>query len=215
MITATPALILFGTIIIFLLELNNAETLQALTFSEKWWTSYFQSTSTRSSGFNTLDIGSMEESTLFFMCLLMFVGAGSTSTGGGIKVTTFVIILFAVISFIKGKKQIHLFHRSIGTPAIMKCLSIFAISLTFIAIGVFFLSMVQQQPFLVCLFEVMSAFGTVGLSANLTSHLTSWGTFIIGMLMFLGKIGPLAILFSLSRAEDRTVNYPKEDILIG
>src|SRR5690606_35881542 len=98
MITATPALIIFGIIVIFSLELNNQQTLQAMTFSEKWWTSYFQSTSTRSSGFNTLDIGSMEESTLFFMCLLMFVGAGSTSTGGGIKVTTFVVILFAVIA---------------------------------------------------------------------------------------------------------------------
>lgn len=215
MVTATLSLILFGTIVIFLLEFNNEKTLQTLTFSEKLWTSYFQSTSTRSSGFNTLDIGTMEESTLFFMGLLMFVGAGSTSTGGGIKVTTFVVILFAVIAFIKGKKQIHLFHRSIDTSAIMKCLAIFAISLTFVAIGVFFLSMVQEQPFLVCLFEVMSAFGTVGLSANLTSDLTAWGTFIIGMMMFFGKIGPLAILFSLSRVEDRTINYPKEDILIG
>jgi trk system potassium uptake protein len=215
MLTATFSLVLFGAIVILLLECNNEKTLQNLTILEKWWTSYFQSTSTRSSGFNTINIGSLEESTLFFMCLLMFVGAGSTSTGGGIKVTTFVVILFAVVTFIKGKKQIHLFHRSIDPSAIMKCLAIFTISLTFVAIGVFFLSMVQEQPFLICLFEVMSAFGTVGLSANLTYHLSAWGTFIIGMMMFLGKIGPLAILFSLSRIEDRTMNYPKEEILIG
>jgi trk system potassium uptake protein TrkH len=215
MITGTFALTIFGMIVFFALEFKDSKALHAFTFTDKLWTSYFQSVSLRSGGFNTVDIGALQESTLFMMCLFMFVGAGSTSTGGGIKVTTFVLILFAVLSFLKGKRQIHLFHRSIDSSSILKCLAIFFISLSFVAVGVFFLSIVEEAPFLICLFEVMSAFGTVGLSANLTYQLSAWGTFIIGVMMFIGKIGPLAMLFSISRSEERNINYPKEDVLIG
>ncbi|WP_028777506.1 TrkH family potassium uptake protein [Shimazuella kribbensis] len=215
MITGTFLLIVFGMVVIFLLEFQSAKSLDALALKDKMWTSYFQSVSLRSAGFNTIDIGALQESTLFFMCLLMFVGAGSTSTGGGIKVTTFTVILFAVIAFLRGKKQVHLFHRSIDPSFVTKCLAIASISLSFVALGVFFLTMVEEEPFLICLFEVMSAFGTVGLSANLTYHLSSWGTFIIGIMMFIGKVGPLTLLFSISQNEERSINYPKEDILIG
>jgi trk system potassium uptake protein TrkH len=216
MLTGSLALMVSGMILFIILEFFTNPNLQVYPWYERLWTSYFQSVTLRSTGFNTIDISTLQESTLFYMCLFMFVGAGSTSTGGGIKVTTFVIIVFAVLSFLKGRRQIHIFNRSIDTPTILKCLAVFFVTLTLVAIGVFLLALFEDAPFIVCLFEVISAAGTVGLSAGITDDLTTIGALIITLLMFIGKAGPLVILFSLSRREQQHhINYPKEDILIG
>ncbi len=98
--------------IVFILEYNNPSTLGGLaSFTDKVWASYFQATSPRTAGFNTLDISSLEEPTVFFMLLLMFIGAGSASTGGGIKLTTFIIIILSVLTFLRGKKRNNHFRK--------------------------------------------------------------------------------------------------------
>jgi trk system potassium uptake protein TrkH len=215
MIVGTIGLIFSGMIIIFLLEFHNPKSMGNLSLTEQLWASYFQSVTLRTAGFNTIDIGALQEHTLFFMCMFMFVGAGSTSTGGGIKVSTFMVIIFSIISFLKGNRNIHIFRKTIDSSFVMNCLAITFASFMFIVLAVLLLTITEDAPFIVCLFEVISSFGTVGLTANFTFHLSIWGKIIIGVMMFIGKIGPITVLLSLSRGEKNTINYPKEDVLIG
>ena len=202
--------------LLLILEYHNPNTLGTLpTLSDKLWASYFQATSPRTAGFNSLDIGKLDEATLFIMILLMFVGAGSASTGGGIKLTTFVVILFGVISFLKGKTNILIAKRSINESFIFRSLAISTIALIFISVAVFMLNITEKASFLSLLFEVISAFGTVGLSMGITSSLTVIGKLILIFIMFLGKIGPLTLALSLAKVEKVSINYPNEDILTG
>lgn len=202
-------------LIIFIFEYNNPATLGPLTSGEKVLASYFQAVTPRTAGFNTLDIGSMEEPSIIFMLLLMFVGGGSASTAGGIKLTTFLIISYAVFTFLKGKYEIVIMRRTIDPYLLVKALAISTIGLTFIFTAILLLSMTEQAPILSIIFEVFSAFGTVGLSMGLTFDLTTLGKVIIIFIMFVGKLGPLTLAFTLSRRSVENIRYPKEDLLAG
>ncbi|MFE8702928.1 TrkH family potassium uptake protein [Cytobacillus sp. FJAT-54145] len=216
MIFGTFALNIIALFTIFLLEYNNPNTIGGLSTIDKFWASYFQAVSPRTAGFNTVDIGSLERSTVVFMLLLMFIGAGSASTGGGIKLTTFIIILLAVVTFIRGKKEISIYRRTISDTFIFRALAISMISVLFIFGALFILCITEtEQPFLKILFEVISAFGTVGLSMGITASLTPLGKMVIIFIMFLGKLGPLTLAFSLSRPEKAKFKYPNEDLLTG
>ncbi|MGM7700706.1 TrkH family potassium uptake protein [Pseudalkalibacillus sp. Hm43] len=202
-------------LIIFIFESNNPATIGQLSSGEKILASYFQAVTPRTAGFNTLDIGSMEDPSIFFMLLLMFVGGGSASTAGGIKLTTFLIITFAVFTFLKGKYEIVILRRTIDFYLLVKALAISTIGLTFVFTAILLLSMTENAPILHIIFEVFSAFGTVGLSMGLTGDLTMFGKFMIIFIMFLGKLGPLTLAFTLSRHSLENIRYPKEDILAG
>lgn len=216
MIVGTFVINITAMFTIFALEYNNPNTLGGLTsLGDKIWASYFQAVTPRTAGFNTLDIGSLNESTIFLFLLLMFVGAGSASTGGGIKLTTFMVILFSVITFLRGKEEIVVAKRSISLSFILRSLAISSIGLVFIFIAVFILNISEKAPFLEVLFEVISAFGTVGLSMGLTGSLTIIGKIVIIFIMFLGKVGPLTLAFSLAQPEKAKIKYPNEDILTG
>ncbi|MGV3240776.1 potassium transporter TrkG [Streptococcus hyovaginalis] len=170
----------------------------------------------RTSGFNTVDLGGLNESTLFFMILLMFIGAGSGSTGGGIKLTTFLAMVFSVLSFLRNKEDIVIFNRSIDDRTVVKSLAITIISLFVIFVAIFILDITEKDArFLAIVFEVVSAFGTSGLSMGLTSTLTMAGKFVIVLVMFVGKIGPLTLAFSLAKPNKSKIRFPKEDILTG
>ncbi|MDQ0214407.1 trk system potassium uptake protein TrkH [Oikeobacillus pervagus] len=215
MLSATLVINLVAFLIIFLLEYTNEKTIGLLPLSDKLWASYFQAVTTRTAGFNTIEIGSLDESTLFVFLILMFIGAGSGSTGGGIKLTTFIVISLAVITFIRGKHDIHIFKRSIQPLYILKVLAIASISIFVIAIAVFILNITEDAEFLPILFEVISAFSTVGLSMGITSSLTFIGKFIIIFVMLMGKLGPLTVAFMLAKKEKARFRYPSEDILTG
>ncbi|MEH7389533.1 TrkH family potassium uptake protein [Bacillus sp. JJ1503] len=216
MIISTIAVNIASMIIIFLLEYNNPNTLGPLTSWEKFWATYFQAVSPRTAGFNTVDLSGLEDPTAFFMTLLMFVGAGSASTGGGIKLTTFIIFILAVTTFIRGKNAIVVFRKTIADTFVIKALAITMISILFIFIAIFFLTITENQPFIKLAFEVLSAFGTVGLTMGLTGDLSEIGKLIIIFIMFLGKLGPLTLVFSFARHQkEQKVRYPKEDILTG
>ncbi|MDQ0185564.1 TrkH family potassium uptake protein [Cytobacillus kochii] len=216
MIVGTVVINAFAMLVIFVMEFHNPHTLGAMSeMSDKIWAAYFQATSPRTAGFNTIDIGNMHEATITFMLLLMFVGAGSGSTGGGIKLTTFLVIVLSVISFLKQKQQITIANRAIKETIIFRSLAISMISFLFIFLAVFILNITEPEPFLKLLFETVSAFGTVGLSMGITADLSNIGKIIIVFIMFLGKIGPLTFAFSLAKPRQEKIRYPSEDIMTG
>lgn len=216
MLLGTFIINVIAFMMIFVLEYNNPNTLAQLPLPDKLFASYFQAVTPRTAGFNSLDYGSMERSTLLLTILLMFIGAGSASTGGGIKLTTFVVISLSVFAFLKDKKEIRIFRRTIGQMHIFKALAISMISVLLIFTALFFLDMTEKDTsFLALVFEVVSAFGTVGLSMGITASLSAVGKWIIIVVMFTGKLGPLTLAFSLSRPDKEKIRYPKEDILTG
>ena len=217
-------LMIIGTLIInsvamlfiFCLEYSNSKTIGDLSLGEKLWASYFQAVSPRTAGFNTIDIGSMDETTLFFIIILMFIGAGSGSTGGGIKLTTALIIGLATISFLKGKNEIVILKRTINSVFLFKALAISMIGMLFVIIGILLLNITEKDAsFIDIMFEVVSAFGTVGLSAGITGTLSTVGKQLIIFIMILGKLGPLTLMFSLATPSKEKIRYPEEDILTG
>lgn len=216
MIIGTFIINVVAIILVFLLEYNNPKTLAGLpSLPDKLWAAYFQGVVPRTAGFNTLDIASINESTAFLMIILMFIGAGSASTGGGIKVTTFLVIIFGALSFLKGKQDVVLYKRTLPGTMIIKALAISTMSLIFVLGAVFILTISEDAPFLVSLFEVVSAFGTVGMSMGLTFSLSFIGKLVIIFMMFFGKIGPLTLAFSLAKPKVNKIKYPNGDILTG
>ncbi|WP_064093046.1 TrkH family potassium uptake protein [Rossellomorea aquimaris] len=216
MIVGTLIINFFAMMMFFLLEFNNPHTLGDLSLFDKLLGSYFQGVTPRTAGFNTLDYGNMESSTLLLTILLMFIGAGSASTGGGIKLTTFFVIVLSSLAFLREKKEIRIFRRTIDQNYIFKALAVCMISVLLVFGALFVLNITEKEAsFLSILFEVVSAFGTVGLSMGLTASLTAIGKWVIIIVMFSGKLGPLTLAFSLSRPDKEKIRYPKEDILTG
>lgn len=215
MIIGTIVINVIGTLMILVLEYSNAKTIGHLSFNDKVWASYFQTITARTAGFNTIDIGGMNDATLFFMVILMFIGAGSGSTGGGIKLTTFIVLLLTTISFLRGRQDIHIFKKSIPATNIWKVISISMISSFTVVTAILLLNIVEDKPFLTLMFEVVSAFGTVGVTMGITASLTLIGKLIIISVMFIGKIGPLSIAFLLAKPQKVKYKYSGEEILTG
>ena len=209
-------LILLGFIIIFFVESNNPFTLKELSFPEKIYSSFFQSVTARTAGFNTLHIGSMQNATLFLIIVLMFIGASPSSTGGGVKTTTFGLLILFVWSSLKGKEEIQIFKRRISQDIIPKALIVVTLSLGLVIIMTILLSYTEGEDFIKVLFEVVSAFGTVGLSTGITSSLSITGKVLIIITMFTGRIGPLGLALALIRKhEPAMIRYPEEKIMVG
>ncbi len=215
MIVGTFILITFGFLLFLVLEYTNPDSLGPLTLSEKLWAAYFQAVTPRTAGFNTIDIASLTTPSILLITFLMFIGAGSASTGGGIKVTTFLVMILATISFLTGKNQIVVFNRTIKQQTIFKGLAIIMVSILFIFLAVFVLTITEKASFLTIVFEVISAFGTVGLSLNFTGELTLTGKFIIMAMMFIGRVGPLTLAFILAKQNKTPIRYPEEDVFTG
>ncbi|MDZ5472911.1 TrkH family potassium uptake protein [Bacillus sp. 31A1R] len=215
MIVGTFLINIFAFILIFILEYANPATLGTLPLSDKLWGAYFQAVTPRTAGFNSIDIGSMTTPSILLMILLMFIGAGSASTGSGIKVTTFLVMVFATVTFLRGRSETVVFNRTIKTQTIIRALAIIVISLLAVFVVLFTLTITEDQPFLALLFEVVSAFGTVGLSMGITADLTSIGKQVIIIMMFIGRIGPLTLAFSLAKPKKSPIRYPDEEIFTG
>lgn len=209
-------LTLVGFVIIFLIESQNISSMGNLDFSEKIYGSIFQSVTARTAGFNTIHIGSMQNATLFLMIILMFIGASPSSTGGGVKTTTFGLLILYVWSSLKGKEEIQIFKRRISQDIIVKALNVITLSLGLVIIMTILLSYTEGEDFIKVLFEVVSAFGTVGLSTGITSSLTIAGKIIIIVTMFAGRIGPLGLVLALiQKREPEMIRYPEEKIMVG
>ncbi len=222
-LNTTLALIAIGTIYIYLSEFvfygHGMPLKQALL------SSFFQSVTCRTAGFNTLDIQTMTNTSLTFMIFLMFVGGAPGSCAGGIKITTFRVLSSFVLSQFKGTEQVVLNKYAIDRETINKAISLlfFAILIIFFATVILDFSeggdvshMVARGRFLEILFEVVSAFGTVGLSLGLTAHLTALGKMVIIVLMFIGRLGPLLLIAMVQVVREKVFyRRPEENLPIG
>lgn len=215
MLIGTFVLNVTAILFLFLLEFSNEATIGSMPLGEKLWVSYFQGISPRTAGFNTIDIGGMTDGSLLLIMLLMFIGAGSASTGSGIKVTTFIVIVWSVFAYIRGRKEPVMFERTIHQTVVFKSLAVMMIGLFFVFLTAFLLTVTEDASLSMILFESFSAFGTVGLSMGLTPDLSNAGRLLIIILMFIGRIGPLTLAFSFARTRTAKIRYPEEDIFIG
>jgi trk system potassium uptake protein TrkH len=216
-------LMLVGTLVInaiafslfMLLEYGNPGTLGPLGPVDKVIAAWFQAVTPRTAGFNTLDYSQMEDSTILMTMLLMFIGGGSASTASGIKLSTFIVIVLAVVAFLRGRTEPRAFDRRIATETVYKAMSVTAISALLLGFGMFVLVAIEPQPLVALVFEAVSAFGTVGLSLGVTPDLHAAGQLVICVLMFAGRIGPLSLVFVLARRQSSRISYPKGDVLTG
>lgn len=216
MLSGTLALILFAWIMFALLEWSNPATLGGLESSgARILASWFQAVTPRTAGFNTLDYAQMENSTTVMTLMLMLNGGGPSSTAGGIKVTTLIVLALATVAFIRRQERFHIFGRSLGISEVMKVLALTALSIFLVAIGLFLTSITYDGDFLDLLFEVCSAFGTVGLSRGATGELDEFGRAMIVLIMFAGRLGPLTIAFFLATQSKPKVGYPEGKVFLG
>lgn len=216
MLAGTAILIPWSVIMFAWLEWTNQNTLAAFDdTTARLMVSWFQGVTTRTAGFNTTDIGGMRDSTTLMFISLMLIGGGPTSTAGGIKVTTFVVMLVATIAFFRRQTQLTLFGRSIGLEQVLKVMALTAISLILVFTGVFLLSLNYRGDFLDIAFEVASAFGTVGLSRGHTTELDEFGRAVVIAVMFLGRVGPLTLGFFLATQTAPRVRYPEGQVHLG
>ncbi|MDN4074163.1 TrkH family potassium uptake protein [Fictibacillus terranigra] len=216
-LSTTAILIVAGTILVFLLEMQNSRTLEPLSPAGKWLASFYQAVTPRTAGSNTLNIPDLTHPTLLLTIILMFIGASPGSTGGGIKTTTFVTLFGAAWSQIKGKEDVVFFKQRIIPTMIYKALTVILSALILVIVVTMLLSVTEHEnDFLKILFEAVSAFGTVGLSMGLTPDLSSFGKIIIALTMFIGRLGPLTVAIALAKRNERELyRYPKGKYMIG
>ncbi len=209
-------LLAFGTIYLFFGEFLHA--FQDLSMWERLQVSFFQSVTPRTAGFNTINLNSLHPHSIYMIVLMMFIGASPGSTGGGVKTTTFAILLQSVTATLKGKSQVEFFERKIPPATVVKAIAIFIISLIITSSGILVMMRIEpDKSFLSIFFEVVSAFGTVGLSLGITPFLSVLGKLTIIIMMFIGRVGPLTLVLAIgSRAVmPRKVEYPEGKVLIG
>ncbi|MGB9750222.1 MAG: TrkH family potassium uptake protein [Caldisericia bacterium] len=214
-LTVTAILIVTGTIFIFVLERNNLTTLKFLTTKEKILVSIFQAVTPRTAGFNTINIGYLNLGTMLMIMLFMFIGASPGGTGGGIKTSTFAIILMNIRYTIKGREGVTIFDRCIEPSTIRKAYLIFTASIFLIFLSTFLLSITEKFGLINIIFEVVSAFGTVGLSTGITPDLSYLGKLIIMFTMFSGRVGILSILTTLIVKKPQRIYLPEDKVMVG
>ena len=211
-------LILVGAALILIIEFSNPKTLGPLPLGTKVLAAFFQSVSPRTAGFNTINIAGMYDTTLLSMIGLMFIGASSGSTGGGIKTTTFISIILSVLSTYRSQPHVVIKGRTLPKGVIEKAWAITTSAAFLIFLVVSILSLTERADLLTVLFEVTSAFGTVGLSLGITPTLSAIGKMAIILTMFIGRVGPLTLAFVLAQKNNNgaaQIKYPDERIMIG
>jgi trk system potassium uptake protein TrkH len=212
----TFGLIAFGFAAVAAFEWSNAATTGGLGADGKLLASFFQGVTPRTAGFNTIDYGSATEETLFVTDLLMFIGAGSASTGGGIKVTTFALLLLMVWAEVRGDPNVSAFGRRIPQHAQRQAFAIAFIATLAVVGGTLILMADSSSPFREVLFEAVSAFGTVGLSTGITADWDDLGRLVLVALMFLGRTGPYTLAVALAlRERQKLYRFPEERPIIG
>lgn len=203
-------------IVLWLLEASNPQTLGLMSLSDQAVNAWFHATVPRSSGFNSLPMEQMSDASTLVTMFLMFIGGGSLSTAGGIKVGTFIIVVISVISFLRREDEIRLFNHSIPEKTTFKALAVLCITAALIMMG--FMSLLIMEPehdFLDLLFEAVSAACTVGLSRGVTDELQPASLIILMLLMFAGRLGPLTLAYFIATPKKSRIKHPPSEIQIG
>lgn len=215
-IFTTIFLIITGTVLIFLIEHDNPKTLGQLDLSGKLWASYFQSVTARTAGFNTIPIGALTNASLLLIIVLMFIGASPGGTGGGIKTTTAASLFYYVKATIKRKEMVDIGNRRVPYETINKAVTIFVLSSIFIFFVTWAILLVEPFSAVNVAFEVVSAYGTVGLSTGITPLFSPISKYLLSLTMFAGRVGLLSLLLTFSmRIQRGKVLLPEGELAVG
>jgi trk system potassium uptake protein TrkH len=220
-LSTTAFLIIGGAISIYLLESTNSETFGIMSLKEKILTSYFSSVTPRTAGFNTVDYSSLRTETLFLTIILMFIGASPGGTGGGVKTSTFALILASLYATIRGFNDTFFFKRRVPSDTVSKSFLLVTLSAIFCTLSTHFIITTQSTQYLSTMFEVTSAFGTVGLSVgdggvrSFSALFTPIGKLAISFTMFVGRLGPLTLAAAITKRTQERFRYPEGRVIIG
>ncbi len=215
-LTTTIIMLVITSILIFAMEFNNPLSIGTLKLSDKIGNSIFQAITLRTAGFASIDQAKLLDSSSVLSILNMFIGGSPAGTAGGIKTTTFALVIIVAISEIKGSEDVEVFKRRIRYTQVKKALAIITLSLLWVVFVTFTVLFIERVRYLDVFFEVVSAFGTVGLTRNLTPSLSSISKMLIIMTMYIGRVGSLTILFAISRSKNKKAyKEAHENIIIG
>ena len=214
-LAGTAVLLFGGTALFWWLEAHNTHTLAAQNLGGQAQLAWFMSVVPRTAGFNSVDVASMTPGATLLTMLLMFIGGGTGSTAGGVKVTTVVIMLAATFAVLRQRSEPVLFGRALSTDSVFRAFAVLTVSGLTLVVALLLLVLTQPLPFLDLTFEAVSAFATVGMTRGITDDLNSVGQLLIMLLMFVGRVGPLTLAYALATAAPSRVQYPKAEVYVG
>lgn len=220
-LTTTAALLVTGTLLFLLFEHNNEGTLGGMPLPEKVLAAYFGSVTARTAGFNTIDYASLRFETYLITMLLMFIGASPGSTGGGVKTTTFAVVIASLCSIMRGAGDTVMFRKRISYNAVSKSFLSITLALLLICVVSVLVLKFEHVKYLPAVFEVTSAFGTVGLSLgdggvrSLSAQFSPLGKLLVSMTMFAGRLGPLTLAVAVAKRSEPRFKYPEGKVIIG
>lgn len=210
----TAILLSLGFVVFYIAEYHGA--MEGFSIYRRLLGSWFQSVTTRTAGFNTLDFSILSKASILVTIALMFIGASPGSTGGGIKTTTFSVLVMSIVSLLQGKRHLSMFKRRIQESNFREATGLAMLSLAIIFVIVFLLMIIEPHSFDKLIFEAVSAFGTVGLTMGITTNLSAGGKLLITLLMYIGRIGPLTMIYAFAiKKRQVNLNYAEEKIAIG
>lgn len=202
-------------ILIWIIESQNPATLGSMSLHDQALAAWFQATTPRTAGFNTIAIDQMKNASILLVLILMFIGGGSLSTASGIKIGTFVVLLMTTYAFLRKQEDVTLLNRCVPMVQVRKAVALI-VCYTFLAfLAIFILDLTEQVRFLEILFEVISALSTVGLTLGLTAHLSPIGQIVLIVLMVAGRLGPLTLAYTLAKPNRSRIRYTEANIQVG
>jgi trk system potassium uptake protein len=216
-VSTTIILLVVGTLAVFLVELNNPNTLGAMGTGEKVMAAWFQAVVPRTAGFNSIDVSKMTTAGLFITIALMFIGGSPGGTAGGIKTTTFRVLTSCTKAILQGKEEVHLYERQIPFSLILKAIGVVVGSTATVIVMTTLIALSDPQvDFIRILYEVVSAFATVGLSTGITAGLSIFAKLVLIATMYIGRVGILLMMGAiLGDPSPSAVRYPEENLLVG
>jgi Trk-type K+ transport system membrane component len=215
-LVTTLALLVIGTVLYIILEFDNPKTFGSLNAGDTVFQSLFMSVMTRSGGFATIDVSDLHGSSLLVSDMLMFIGGGSASTAGGIKVTTLAVLFLAAFAEARGRVSMEAFGRRIPSDTLRLAVSVVLWGATTVAVCSIIILQISKEPFDVVLFDVISAFATCGLSTGLAAELPPAGVYVLAATMFMGRIGTVTLAAALAASQSRQLfRRPEERPIVG
>lgn len=215
-VSATVVLLLLGTVLFLAFEWSNTRTLGSLPVTSRPHSAFFMSTQTRTAGFNSVDTAALREESLVVSIFLMFIGGGSASTAGGIKVATFALLAFVIWAEIRGDRDVNVFNRRIPEDVQRQAVTVSLVGVGVVAVATLSLMSLGLSGLTTSAFEVVSALSTVGLSTGVAAREGAFGQVLLVLMMFIGRIGPVALAAALTlRTRPNLFRYPADSPLIG
>ena len=214
-LTTTLALIVVGSVLMYVGEYGGPAYAELTPF-EQVMASVFNSSATRSAGMNTVPLPLLGQATQALFVVLMFIGSSPSSTGGGIKTITVATSYLMLVALFRGEREIQVYRRTIAKDLVVRAFVVIVLAATVVFVATFLLALFDRHDVFVLLFEVVSAFGTVGFSLGITAQLSTASKAILILVMSIGRLGPLTVFYALSqRRRPQTLHYPEENLMIG